>query len=280
MGSTSLVSFAFDATDVRVTSRDGEPWFVLADVCRVLGISNPSDAASRLKERERHTLGNTEGIADSRVQSLVVISESGLYKLVLRSRKPEAERFADWITEDVIPSIRKTGSYGAAQVNLRDPAQLANIAVQLIEVNKELQDRAARAERLVEAAKPKTDFYDRFVSAEGLYGLQNVGRILGYGANRFVAYLKQGYMFYQGSALLPKARYRALGLFEVKSTLVEDKARLRSYMTPKGVLYFAKQLGITPSEDMLSGALEMNEGDDVQGRGTYAEANRGLVRRY
>jgi prophage antirepressor-like protein len=95
----------------RMTDRDGEPWFVLADVCRVLGIGNPSDAARRLDDDEKDTLDNVEGIASARVQSLTVINESGLYSLILTSRKEGAKKFKKWVTAEVLPSIRKTGGY-------------------------------------------------------------------------------------------------------------------------------------------------------------------------
>lgn len=96
---------------VRVIMRDEAPWFVAADVCRVLEIRNPSQAISRLDDDERDTLLNNEGIASAQVQQLTIISESGLWSLVLTSRKPEAKRFKKWITAEVIPSLRKTGRY-------------------------------------------------------------------------------------------------------------------------------------------------------------------------
>ena len=101
-----------DHRKFRTIDRNGEPWFVLADVCRELEIGNPSEAAKRLDDDERDTLINNEGIADRRVQSLVIINESGLYSLILTSRKPAARKFKKWVTADVLPAIRRTGSYG------------------------------------------------------------------------------------------------------------------------------------------------------------------------
>lgn len=117
MNNTSLTPFAFDDALVRVIQGDdGEPWFVAADVCSVLAIANPSDAVSRLDEDERMTLGSTEGHSGKRggPQSLNIINESGLYSLILTSRKLEAKRFKKWVTSEVLPSIRKTGFYGKA----------------------------------------------------------------------------------------------------------------------------------------------------------------------
>lgn len=98
-----------DKRPFRIIDRNGEPWFVLGDVCRELEIGNPSQAASTLDEDEKGIITNdTLGGA----QKMVIISESGLYSLILRSRKPEAKRFKKWVTKEVLPSIRKTGGYG------------------------------------------------------------------------------------------------------------------------------------------------------------------------
>jgi anti-repressor protein len=95
----------------------------------------------------------------------------------------------------------------------------------------------------IEADKPKTGFFDRFMNADGLFGLQNAGRILIEPPNKFVGWLKQQFLFYQGGSLVPRAQYRTMGIFEVKATVVEDKARYQTYVTPKGLQYLAKKLG-------------------------------------
>jgi hypothetical protein len=92
-----------------VILKDGEPWFVAVDVCRVLEISNNRDALSRLDEDEKDDVGITDRL--NRTQNMAIISESGLYSLVLTSRKPEAKAFKKWLTAEVLPAIRKTGSY-------------------------------------------------------------------------------------------------------------------------------------------------------------------------
>jgi prophage antirepressor-like protein len=94
----------------RVIDRNGEPWFVLNEVCAKLDIANPRDAASRLDDDEKDAVGIADTIG--RTQTTTIISESGLYSVILSSRKPEAKRFKKWITSEVLPSIRKTGGYG------------------------------------------------------------------------------------------------------------------------------------------------------------------------
>ena len=104
--------------------RDNEPWFVLADVCRVLEITNSRDAAARLDddEKARATFETPGG-----PQSLLIINESGLWSLVLRSTKPEAKTFKKWITGTVIPTLRKTGTFSLGQSKL--PAFYARAAI-------------------------------------------------------------------------------------------------------------------------------------------------------
>ena len=98
---------------VRVIEQEGEPWFVAADVCRALEITNPSVALERLDDDEKMTLSSTEGHSGQRggAQMLNIVNEPGMYALVLGSRKPEAKAFKRWITHAVIPSIRKHGEY-------------------------------------------------------------------------------------------------------------------------------------------------------------------------
>jgi Prophage antirepressor len=106
-----LQTFDFESQAVRSLLRDDEPWFVLADVCRVLEIGNPSDAAKRLEDDEKMTLDNIEGRAGHGAQSYIIINESGIYALIFTSRKAQAKRFRKWVTKDVLPTLRRTGQY-------------------------------------------------------------------------------------------------------------------------------------------------------------------------
>jgi prophage antirepressor-like protein len=96
---------------VRTTEIDGQIWFYAVDVCQVLEIKNVPDAVSSLDDDEKMTIANTDSQKGSGAQKFLVISEPGLYSLILRSRKPEAKAFKRWITHDVLPSIRKAGGY-------------------------------------------------------------------------------------------------------------------------------------------------------------------------
>lgn len=106
---SNIQIFNYQSNEVRTVEMGGEPWFVLKDVCTVLGISHITDTAKRMDEDE---VGQTE-VIDSmgRKQSTYIINESGLYNVILRSDKPEAKPFRKWVTSEVLPQIRKTGSY-------------------------------------------------------------------------------------------------------------------------------------------------------------------------
>ena len=133
--SNSLQLFADKGFKLRVIIRLGNPWFVAPDACGCLALSNVSEALAdlddddklKLTKDELDTLISNEGIkcsVDSRVQSLNLVSESGLYDLIMQSRKPEAKAFKRWVTHEVLPSIRKTGRYSVAQTTLAIPKTL------------------------------------------------------------------------------------------------------------------------------------------------------------
>jgi prophage antirepressor-like protein len=96
----------------RIIDRNGEPWFALADICRELDISNVGNAAARLDADEKDNIRNPDVNGARGNPNLTIVNESGLYSLILSSRKPEAKRFKKWVTADVLPSIRKKGGYG------------------------------------------------------------------------------------------------------------------------------------------------------------------------
>ena len=113
---TAIMPFNYNSQTLRtIADESGNPWFVLADVCAILELSNPSMVASRLDEDEKgisqtYTLGG--------MQNMTIISESGLYAVILRSDKPQAKPFRKWVTSEVLPSIRKTGAYHAPNADI------------------------------------------------------------------------------------------------------------------------------------------------------------------
>lgn len=115
----ALQTFDFNSTPVRAIELDGQPWFVAADVCRVLEIANTTNTLRSLDADEKNTLGNTKGHSGQRggAQSFNIINESGLYALIFKSRKAQAKVFRKWVTAEVLPQIRKTGAYLSTQLD-------------------------------------------------------------------------------------------------------------------------------------------------------------------
>lgn len=130
--SAPLIPFDFETNAVRVSMREGAPWFVAADVCRVLEIANPRDAVSRLGDDEKvvvsadaldpMTVGNTDGQKPSRggARSFNLVNESGLYALIFTSRTHSAQRFRKWVTGEVLPALRRGGSYSIPNPERRE----------------------------------------------------------------------------------------------------------------------------------------------------------------
>lgn len=124
----TLQSFSYENNEVRTIMIDGEPWFVLRDVCQALRISHVKDTADRLDPDE---VGQAE-VIDSlgRKQTVTIINESGLYAVILRSDKPEAKPFRKWVTAEVLPRIRKDGGYIAGVSSSEELLAKALLAAQ------------------------------------------------------------------------------------------------------------------------------------------------------
>jgi|GEM_PF-555568 len=222
--------FNFEGSSVRVILDErGKPWFVAGDVATILGYHLTTNATRILDEDEKGIRNvNTSGGS----QKLAIINESGLYSLTFSSRKAEAKKFKKWVTSDVLPTIRETGSYGQ-QIDLNDTKLLHNLLLGYT-------DRVIQLEDKVADDQPKVDFYDNFINSDGFYNLQNAARALDLNPNLFINSLKDHYLFYQGRALVPYQRYRDQGLFVIRSNVVDDQAYYQTYITPKGLRYFAK----------------------------------------
>lgn len=155
----TVVPFQYGNTAVRTVLIDGEPWFVLADLCRPLGLSNPSMVADRV---ESDALSSAE-VIDSmgREQSARIVSEAGMYEVVLMSRKPEARMFKRWLTGTVLPEIHRTGSYNAPVKPALTDDEIVHRALQI-----QTRKIEALTERVAELA-PKADLADNYLTAQG-----------------------------------------------------------------------------------------------------------------
>lgn len=226
--------FKYENNDVRTVEMNGEPWFVLKDVCKVLGISKYRDAAERLDDDERApvrvaTLGGA--------QEMTAVNESGLYNVILRSDKPEAKPFRKWVTSEVLPSIRKNGGYIAGQEQLT-PSEL--MAKALLVANKTLAEREARISELkVQNAimQPKAEYFDELVDRNLLTSFRETAKQLGVEEKKFISFLmEKKYIYRDKKAKLMPYADKNNGLFEVKECFNEKTkwSGTQTLITPKG----------------------------------------------
>ena len=203
------VSFLFDGMDVRVVVRDGEPWFVAADVCAVLNIANHKDAVAGLDEDEKDGVGITDPIG--RTQATTVINESGLYSVIFKSRKPEAKAFKKWVTSEVLPAIRKTGGYSVAPVIPQTLSEALRLAADIEE------QRAALEAKVAEDA-PKVEFYHDVTGSDSVIDMATVAKVLnrGIGRNQLFAFLRKEKVLDSRNA--PYQRFIDMGWFRQVET--------------------------------------------------------------
>ena len=230
---------------VRSTVIDGEPWFVAADVCSVLKLDNT--APRRLDKDEKADLRLTQvssnGVEQQR--KVTIVSESGLYMLIMRSRKPEAKAFKRWITHEVIPSIRKHGAYITDAVLDRmdeHPELISEYIRQLREENakaRELQQQLDRTQKKLLESRPKAAYYDRFVSDDDLTCFRYTAKEIGVPQSKLMGYmLENGYLYRdhnrKGRAF-PRAGKRNERFFRVRD-FYDKRGRKSEYtlVTPAG----------------------------------------------
>lgn len=232
---------------LRTVTINNEPWFVAADVCRALEISNPHDVIKRLDEDEKSGVDLTD--PHGRVQNTNVVSEPGLYSLVLGSRKPEARQFKRWITHDVIPAIRSHGGYLTPELTehvLSDPDTIIRLATDL---KKERSARIAAEQRIARDA-PKVLFADAVSSSQDDIPISELAKFLRQngvdtGRNRLFDMLRaDGYI--QKFSTEPTQKAMELGLFRiVERTHLDPDGSSRlcrtTKVTGKGQTYFIQR---------------------------------------
>lgn len=237
------VPFSFE---VRTVQKDGELWFVLRDVCQVLGLSDTNKTAERLDPDE---LTRTKLVSGGQEREMYIINESGLYNVILRSDKPEAKPFRKWVTSEVLPSIRRHGAYMTPETiekALTDPDTIIQLATTL----KEEQARRRALETQAEADKPKVLFADAVSASRTSILVGELATLLrqngvDIGGMRLFRYLRQGgYLCSHGERYnLPTQRSMDRGWFEVKETAITNpdgsvRVTRTTKVTGKGQQYF------------------------------------------
>lgn len=233
-----VMPFDFEGANVRVIRKDGDAWFVAADVCAVLEHTNTSVALGRLDDDEKGvSIVYTPGGA----QQAAVINESGLYSLILTSRKPAAKRLKKWVTSEVLPAIRRTGGYMIAKVD-ETPEELMARALRVA------QDAIDRQKAQIEAMAPKVEALDRIASADGSLAITDAAKALQMRPSDLFAYLDQNGWTYRrpgGSHRLGYQSKTTAGFLEHKITTIlradgSEKVTEQVRITPLGLSKLAQ----------------------------------------
>lgn len=201
---------------IRTALLNDEPMFCLGDVCKALGIAQASKVKERLSEKGVHSIPTLTAGGEQR---LLYINESNLYKAIFHSRKESAERFTDWVTSEVLPSIRKSGGYIAGQEQMTDSELMAKA---LLVAQKQIEERNAQIERM----RPKEIFADAVSASHQSILVGELAKILKQngidtGQKRlFIRLRDEGYLIKRkGSDYnMPTQKSMNLGLFEIKES--------------------------------------------------------------
>lgn len=243
MTAPGLAAFAFEGAEVRVVTRDGEPWFVAKDVATLLGYANPQKAVRDHCKRAVPVGVNDPFTPTGMDPQTTIFPEADLYRLVMRSKLPSAERFEEWVVSEVLPAIRRTGGYMVAAPE-ETPEELMLRALRVA------QDTVERQKAALAIAEPKAEALDRIAEADGRMAITNAAKVLGVRPKDLFAYLiSHGWIYRRpgASGYLGYASKIVTGLLEHKVTTVlradgTEKVVEQVLVTPKGLTRLATLL--------------------------------------
>lgn len=234
--------------EIRTIMIDGEPWFVGKDVAEILGYSNTRKAlADHVDEEDKgvtkcDTLGGT--------QELTVITESGLYSLILSSKMPNAKKFKRWVTSEVLPSIRKNGMYATDEL-LDNPDLLIRIATELKaerEKRKQLETEVKAKNQMIGELKPKADYMDQILNNKGLVTITQIAKDYGMSGKAMNELLHTlGVQYKQSEQWLLYATYHDMGYTHSKTVEITHSdgtpdIRMNTKWTQKGRVFLYELL--------------------------------------
>lgn len=236
---SQIQKFVFPLTnqETRIVDRDGNPWWVLRDVCEVLSIGNSRMVADRLDDDEK---GVSQIDTPGGLQNLTIINEAGLYSVILRSDKPEAKAFRRWVTHEVLPQIRKTGAYNAATFDLDNPE---HVMAALVAQNRKALELQAEVNEL----KPKADAMRRLEGADGSMCITNAAKALSVRPKDLFSHLQANKWIYKRPGTSVWIGYQdkiQAGLIEMSEYLQTKEdgtevVRVRAKITAKGLVKLA-----------------------------------------
>ena len=236
--------------EIRTITKDNEPMFCLADVCKALEISNVGNVKQRLSEKGIHTADTpTKG----GLQKMIFINEANLYKTIFQSRKDSAERFTEWVTSEVLPSIRKNGGYIAGQETLSDEELLSKALMVAQRKIEEKNNIIAMQDSRIQGMIPKEIFADAVSASHTSILVGDLAKLIcqngvQIGQKRLFEWLRENNFLVKSgtSRNMPKQRYVEQGLFEVKESNIQNpdgsvRITKTTKVTGKGQVYFVNK---------------------------------------
>lgn len=220
---------------VRTIVINDEPWFVGKDVAEILGYSQPSVAISKKVDDDDKGISKMETPGGE--QNTIIVNESGLYSLMLSSKLPTAKKFKHWVTSEVLPSIRKTGSYNLPDFN--NPAEAARAWANEYESKQKLLTEN-------KVMKPKAEYFDCLVDRNLLTNFRTTAKEFHMKQKQFINWLLENRFVYrdQKGSLQPYSEYADyFHVKDVKSTAGNNWAGTQTLITPKGKEAFRLMLG-------------------------------------
>lgn len=251
-----VTKWTFGENEVRTIELDGEPWWVLKDVCTVLemGANRAGEVVKRLEADEYDSIGLTDSLG--REQSAYIVNESGLYSVILRSDKPQAKPFRKWVTGEVLPTIRKTGSYSVKDsYAIDDPIERAKRWIEEQQEKKQLQLTVSVQSQQIAELQPKASYYDVVLNCKDLMSIGKIAKDYGKSAVWLNKWLhEQNIQYKQGDLWLLYQKYAEQGYTSTKTQTYNGSdgtihSRVHTYWTQKGRLFIydlLKQNGILP----------------------------------
>ena len=239
----ALAPFDFYGARVRVVVVDNDPWFVGKDVAEVLGYTNPQKAV-----RDHCKAPSAVGVNDSFTldPQTIIIPERDVYRLVMRSKLPSAERFEEWVVGEVLPTVRRTGAYGASVAVPQSLPEALRLAADLAEQNNQLR-------LVVTEQAPKVEALARIADARGSMCLTDAAKHLGVQRCKLIDWMRANRWIYRREGCARWLAYQprlSAGLLDHKVTVLgldeEGDQRLASQVriTPKGLSVLAQKLAL------------------------------------
>lgn len=232
--------FNFEHNEVRTFLENDVPYFVANDVAKTLGYKNPSKATNDHCKKAIETWGND---SLGRRQKFKIIPESDVYRLIIKSNLPSADKFESWVMEEVLPQIRKHGMYATDEL-LNNPDLLIEVATKL----KEERTLRLIAEQQVNELQPKADYYDRILNNKGLVTVSTIAKNYGMSAVSFNKLLHElGIQFNQSGTWLLYSKFQDKGYTHIEPFDYEDKngnrqVKTRMKWTQKGHIFLYETL--------------------------------------